>query len=53
VLLALGWEVVGLDALLTRTGQPAAWLQARLLALELEGQLSRLPGGLFQRLGRD
>jgi DNA processing protein len=53
VLLALGWEAVGLDALLTRTGQPAAWLQARLLALELEGQLSRLPGGLFQRLGRD
>ena len=51
VLLALGWEAVGLDALLARTGQPAAWLQARLLALELAGHLSRLPGGLYQRLG--
>ncbi len=50
VLLALGWEAVSLDALLDRTGRPAAWLQARLLALELDGQLSRLPGGLFQRV---
>jgi DNA processing protein len=50
VLLALGGEAVGLDALLDRTGRPAAWLQARLLALELDGQLSRLPGGLFQRV---
>jgi DNA processing protein len=25
-------------------------LQARLLELELDGRLSRLPGGLFQRL---
>ena len=50
VILALGWEAVSLDALLDRTGRPAAWLQARLLALELDGQLSRLPGGLFQRV---
>ena len=30
----------------------AAELQAQLLELELEGWLSRLPGGLFQRTAR-
>ena len=33
-----------------RTGLPTEVLQARLLELELDGRLSRLPGGLFQRL---
>jgi DNA processing protein len=48
---ALGFDPVGLDALLARTGMDAATLQIRLLELELEGAVARLPGGLFQRLG--
>ena len=35
-----------------RTGLPGAELAARLLELELEGRVSRMPGGLFQRCGR-
>jgi len=34
-----------------RTGWPTPQLQAALLELELAGQVGRLPGGLFQRLG--
>ncbi len=48
---ALGFDPVGLDALMARTGLDAARLQARLLELELEGAVARLPGGLYQRLG--
>lgn len=48
---ALGFDPLGLDALVARTGLDAATLQVRLLELELEGQVARLPGGLFQRLG--
>jgi DNA processing protein len=47
---ALGFDVVSLDALQARTGIDTAQLQARLLELELDGHLARLPGGLFQRL---
>ena len=50
MLQALGFDPVGLDALIARTGISAAHLQTRLLELELEGRLARLPGGLFQRL---
>jgi DNA processing protein len=46
---ALGFEPVSLDALSARTGWSAAALQARMLELELDGHISRLPGGLFQR----
>ncbi|HET9642724.1 MAG TPA: DNA-processing protein DprA [Burkholderiaceae bacterium] len=49
VLSALGHDPVTLDALVARTGWPADQLNVRLLELELEGQLVRLPGGLFQR----
>lgn len=49
---ALGFDPTGLDALLARTGLPAASLQAQLMALEIDGQVARLPGGLFQRLAR-
>ena len=45
----LGFDPVGLDALLARTGFDTARLQALLLELELEGAVARLPGGLFQR----
>jgi len=47
---ALGFDPVGLDALIARTGLPTPLLQARLLELELGGSVARLPGGLFQRL---
>ena len=47
----MGFDPVGLDALLARTGMDAARLQAGLLELELDGAVARLPGGLFQRLG--
>lgn len=52
VLEALGYEPVTLDALVARTGWPAAELNVRLLDLELEGRVARLPGQLFQRLAR-
>lgn len=46
---ALGHAPVTLDALLARTGFPVGELTARLLELELDGRVARLPGGLFQR----
>ena len=49
LLQALGEDPVTLDALLARTGWPTAELSARLLELELEGRVARLPGGLYQR----
>jgi DNA processing protein len=49
---ALGFDPMGLDALIARTGIPIDRLQARLLELELEGRVARLPGGLFQRQAR-
>jgi DNA processing protein len=52
LLAAMGYDPMGLDALIARTGIPAALLQAQLLELELAGQVARLPGGLFQRLAR-
>lgn len=51
MLAALGHDPVSLDALVARTGWPAAQLQAQLLELELSGEVARLPGGLFQRIG--
>ncbi|MGJ7526928.1 DNA-processing protein DprA [Variovorax sp. GB1P17] len=47
---ALGFDPVSLDALSARTGWSAAALQAKMLELELDGQVARLPGGLFQRM---
>jgi DNA processing protein len=49
LLAALGHEPTTLDALLARTGESAAALQARLMELELEGRVARLPGGLYQQ----
>lgn len=49
---ALGYDPVSLDALQARTGMPTPTLQAELMALELAGTVQRLPGGLFQRMGR-
>ena len=50
VLRALGFEALGLDAIQARTALPTPQLQAVLLELELDGHLSRMPGGQFQRL---
>lgn len=50
LLRALGSDPASLDALQARTGLDTATLQARLLELELAGEVGRLPGGLFQRI---
>lgn len=50
LLQALGFEPVTLDELVNRTGCSAAELNTRLLDLELDGQVARLPGQLFQRV---
>ena len=52
VLAALGYDPMGLDALIARTGMDASTLQVALLELELDGRVARLPGGLFQRVRR-
>jgi DNA processing protein len=52
VLAALGFDPIGLDALVARTGMGAAELAARLLELELAGRVARLPGQVFQRVER-
>ena len=51
LLMALGHDPVSLDALQARCGWGTAQLQGKLLELELMGQVGRLPGGLFQRMG--
>ena len=50
LLAALGFDAVSLDALQARTGLDTPRLQAQLLEFELNGQVARLPGGLFQRM---
>jgi DNA processing protein len=50
LLIQMGFDPVGLDALQARCGLDTAALQTQLLTLELEGRIGRLPGGLFQRL---
>ena len=47
---SLGYDPVSLDALVARTGWDAATLQVRLMELELDSQVARLPGGLYQRV---
>jgi DNA processing protein len=49
---ALGHDPVTLDALGARLGMAPAELSVRLLDLELSGDVTRLPGQLFQRLVR-
>jgi len=49
MLIALGFDPVGLEVLQVRTGLDTASLQARLMTLELDGRVIGLPGGLFQR----
>ena len=49
LLQALGDDPLSADELQARTGLPAAELLARLLQLELDGRVARVPGGLYQR----
>lgn len=49
---ALGHEPVALDALLARLALDPGMLGARLLALELAGLVTQLPGGRVQRIWR-
>lgn len=51
LLQALGYEPMSLDELSARTGRSAADLGVRLLDLELQGRVRRLPGQRFQRIG--
>ena len=46
----LGFDPVDLDTLAARCGLTMAELSAMLLVLELEGRVSALPGGLYQRI---
>ncbi|MEY4748546.1 MAG: DNA-protecting protein DprA [Pseudomonadota bacterium] len=52
VLQALGWSAATLDVLQVRTGWSTSDLAVRLLTLELEGRVERLPGELFQRIAK-
>ncbi len=47
---AMGFDPVTIDTLADRSGLTAETLYAMLLDMELEGRVSRLPGGRFQRL---
>jgi DNA processing protein len=46
----LGFDAMHIDALLAHAGMAAAELSAQLLALELDGVIARLPGGMVQRV---
>ncbi|MDQ1316310.1 MAG: protecting protein DprA, partial [Pseudomonadota bacterium] len=46
----LGFDPADLDTLGKRSGLTIAELSAMLLTLELEGRISALPGGLYQRI---
>lgn len=46
----LGHDPVDVDTLCERSGLTIAELSAMLLTLELEGRISALPGGLYQRI---
>ena len=46
----LGHDPIDMDTLSNRSGLTVSELSAMLLALELDGLVSKLPGGLYQRL---
>lgn len=46
----LGYDAVDIDTLCTRSGLTAEIVSAMLLTLELDGQVSSLPGGCYQRI---
>lgn len=52
ILTGLGFDPCDLDTLIERTALPADQLLARLLQLELSGEVAGLPGSRYQRLPR-
>lgn len=46
----LGYDAVDIDTLCARSGLTAEVVSAMLLTLELDGQVSSLPGGCYQRI---
>jgi DNA processing protein len=52
VLQAMGWAPITLDDMQALTGLAIGPLQAQLMALELDGEVTRMPGGLLQRIAR-
>jgi DNA processing protein len=52
LLAAMGYDPVDLDQLQARTGWPTAQLSARLLELELQNVVARLPGNRYQRMAK-
>jgi DNA processing protein len=50
LLAVMGHDPVDIDSLCTRAGMTAEQVAAELLRLELEGRVTALPGGLYQRL---
>ncbi|HEX9395179.1 MAG TPA: DNA-processing protein DprA [Burkholderiales bacterium] len=48
----MGHDPVDIDALCHRSGLSAEQVSSELLRLELDGRISALPGGLYQRLER-
>jgi DNA processing protein len=46
----MGYDPCSIDTLIQRTGLTAEAISAMLLALELEGKVSSLPGGVYQRM---
>lgn len=50
ILECLGYEAVGMEALIERTGLTSDSLSAMLLMLELENKIASLPGGRYQRI---
>lgn len=46
----MGYDPVGMDALVDRSGLTSESLSAMLLVLELEGKVASLPGGRYQRI---
>lgn len=46
----LGYDPVGMDALVARSGLTSETLSAMLLVLELDGKVASLPGGRYQRI---
>lgn len=46
----IGFDPVNMDTLCLRSGLTVGQLSAMLLALELDGRIAALPGGLFQRI---
>jgi DNA processing protein len=50
LLAQMGHDPVDIDSLCTRAGMSAEQVSSELLRLEIDGRVTALPGGLYQRL---